>query len=146
MTANNLVGNCTEVETDDDNQVGKVIQTTPQAGTSADKNSTVNIQIGKKASRRPRSRASSARRWDRPSRSSNAAGFTNIQFANGSDQSDTALVSQQDPRPNSEVDDPAGTQITLTTVGVGNNGGNNGGNNNGGIFGGATGTAARTED
>jgi len=29
MTANNLVGQCTEVDTSDPNQAGKVIQTSP---------------------------------------------------------------------------------------------------------------------
>lgn len=69
----------------------------------------------------------------------NAAGFTNIQFANGSDQSDTAVVAQQDPGGGNEVNDPGQTQITLATVSVGggnNNGGNNGG---GGFFGGGNG-------
>ena len=47
MTANNLTGNCSEVETDDANLVGKVVSTDPQAGTQVDKDSTVNIQIGK---------------------------------------------------------------------------------------------------
>ncbi len=45
---------------------------------------------------------------------------------------------QQTPPAGTEVDDPAATQITLTTVG-GNGGGNNGGNNNGGIIGGLRG-------
>lgn len=72
------------------------------------------------------------------------AGFNNIQFANGSDQSDNAIVLQQDPQGNTGVDDPGSTTVTLTTVGNGgNNGGNNGGTN---FFGGVTGTSARTED
>ncbi|MFG2946725.1 Stk1 family PASTA domain-containing Ser/Thr kinase [Streptomyces adustus] len=47
MEANDLTGNCVEVETDDQNQVGKVISTVPERGTQADKGSTVQIQIGK---------------------------------------------------------------------------------------------------
>ncbi|MCT9084088.1 Stk1 family PASTA domain-containing Ser/Thr kinase [Streptomyces fulvoviolaceus] len=142
MTANELVGNCTEVETDDTNLIGKVISTTPGSGTQADKNSAVNIQIGKAADKTEvpnvvGQTVSQARQ------TLNAAGFTNIQFANNSDQSDTALVAQQDPGAGNEVDDPGSTQITLTTVSVGNN---NGGNNGGNIFGGTSGTAARTED
>ncbi|MYS91435.1 MULTISPECIES: Stk1 family PASTA domain-containing Ser/Thr kinase [Streptomyces] len=145
MQASNLVGNCTEVETDDDNQVGKVIATTPQAGTSVDKNSSVNIQIGKKKEQqKTRVPQVVGQTVGQAKQTLAAAGFTNIQFAGGSDQSDTALVSGQDPQGNQEVDDPAGTTITLQTVGFGNNGGNNnGGNGNGGIFGGVTG---RDED
>ncbi|KOU58743.1 serine/threonine protein kinase [Streptomyces sp. MMG1533] len=146
MTANNLVGNCTDVETDDVNQIGKVIQTTPSAGSQADKNSSVNIQVGKAADKTEVPNVV-GQTVGQAKQILNAAGFNNIQFANGSDQSDTAFVSDQDPDPGNEVDDPAGTQITLTTIGVGNNGGNNGGGgNDGNIFGGATGTAARTED
>ncbi|MFB7931743.1 Stk1 family PASTA domain-containing Ser/Thr kinase [Streptomyces sp. NPDC056039] len=141
MTANDLVGNCTEVDTQDDNQVGKVIQTTPQAGSSADKNSSVNIQIGKKEQQKARVPQVVGQTVGQAKQALAAAGFTNIQFANGSDQSDTAIVAGQDPQPNQEVDDPAATTVTLQTVGVG--GGNNGGNGNGGIFGGLNG---RNED
>ena len=76
----------------------------------------------------------------------NQAGFTNIQFEPGSDQSDTALVQDQDPDPGQQVDDPAGTTITLNTVGFNNGGNNNGGGDNGGggIFGGVNGASART--
>ena len=138
MQANNLVGNCTQVETEDTNQIGKVIATSPQAGTQADKGSSVNIQIGKPADKTEvpdvRGRTVAQAR-----QILNAAGFTNIQFANGSDQSDTAVVAQQDPGGGNEVNDPGATQITLATVSVGggnNNGGNNGG---GGFFGGGNG-------
>ena len=140
MTANNLVGNCTEVETDDDSQVGKVIQTTPQAGTSAEKNSSVNIQIGKKKQQQKVKVPQVVGQTVGQAKQILAQqGFTNIQFAGGSDQSDNALVAGQNPGPNQEVDDPAATTITLQTVGVG--GGNNGGNGgNGGIFGGLSGS------
>ncbi|MEV7732077.1 Stk1 family PASTA domain-containing Ser/Thr kinase [Streptomyces sp. NPDC088921] len=136
MQANNLVGNCTQVETDDTNQIGKVIATSPQAGTQVDKNSSVNIQIGK-----PKDKTEvpdvRGRTVAQARQILNSAGFTNIQFANGSDQSDTALVTQQDPGGGNEVDDPGSTQINLITVSVG--GGNNGGNNGGNFFGGAGG-------
>ncbi|MEH0420184.1 Stk1 family PASTA domain-containing Ser/Thr kinase [Streptomyces sp. B21-083] len=137
MQANGLVGECTEVETQDDNQDGKVISTSPTANQEADPGSTVTIQIGKKAE---------VQQTDVPNVTQKtvgeakqilqAAGFNQIQFTNGSDQSDTALVIAQNPQ-GGKVDDPGNTQITLQTVnfGNGNNGGNNGGNNNGGIFG-----------
>ncbi|MFF8394617.1 Stk1 family PASTA domain-containing Ser/Thr kinase [Streptomyces sp. NPDC016172] len=139
MQANNLVGNCTEVETDDDNQVGKVIQTTPQAGTSVDPNSSVNIQIGKKKQQQKVKVPQVVGQTVGQAKQILAqAGFTNIQFAGGSDQSDNARVVAQAPQGDQEVDDPAATTITLQTVGVG--GGNNGGNGNGGIFGGLSGS------
>ncbi|MFJ8782531.1 Stk1 family PASTA domain-containing Ser/Thr kinase [Streptomyces sp. NPDC102476] len=134
MQANNLVGNCTQVETDDPNKIDKVISTTPQAGTQVDKNSSVNIQIGKAKDKTevPDVRGQTVAQ---ARQILNNAGFTNIQFANGSDQSDTALVAQQDPQGGSEVGDPGSTQVNLTTVSVGG-GNNNGGNNGGGFFGG----------
>ncbi|WP_329051906.1 Stk1 family PASTA domain-containing Ser/Thr kinase [Streptomyces violaceus] len=138
MTANNLVGNCTEVDTQDDNQVGKVIATTPQSGSSVDRDSSVNIQIGKKEQQKARVPQVVGQTVGQAKQTLAQAGFTNIQFANGSDQSDTALVAGQDPQGNQEVDDPANTTVTLQTVGVGG-GNNNGGNGNGGIFGGLNG-------
>ncbi|MGW0610404.1 Stk1 family PASTA domain-containing Ser/Thr kinase [Streptomyces sp. NPDC002788] len=145
MEASNLVGNCTEVETDDDNQVGKVIATTPQAGTSVDPNSSVNIQIGKKKEQQKvKVPQVVGQTLGQAKQILAQAGFRTIQFAPGSDQSDNARVIGQNPQGDQEIDDPAGTTITLQTVGVGNNnGGGNGGNGNGGIFGGLTG---RDED
>ncbi|MFJ8634962.1 Stk1 family PASTA domain-containing Ser/Thr kinase [Streptomyces sp. NPDC093568] len=136
MTANNLVGTCTEVETQDPNQVGKVIATSPEAGSEADKNSTVTIQIGKQAQQKTQVPSVVGQTVGQAKQTLAGAGFTNIQFANGSDQSDTAFVTDQDPKGNQQVDDPANTPITLTTVGFGNQGGNNnGGGGDGGIFG-----------
>ncbi|MEV7883799.1 Stk1 family PASTA domain-containing Ser/Thr kinase [Streptomyces sp. NPDC002817] len=144
MTESNLTGNCvTDTETEDDNLVNKVISVDPTAGSSVDKNSTVTIHLGKK-SEKAKVPNVVGRTVQQAKQILQAQGFTNIQFANGSDQSDTAFVSDQDPDADNEVDDPAGTTITLTTVSVGGN--NNGGNGNGGtFFGGTTGTAARTE-
>ncbi|MFE0509248.1 Stk1 family PASTA domain-containing Ser/Thr kinase [Streptomyces sp. NPDC058964] len=138
MTANNLVGNCVEVDTSDPNQVGKVISTDPEANQKVDKNSTVQIQVGKAQQQKTQVPDVRGRTVAVARQMLNAAGFTNIQFADGSDQSDNALVSGQDPKQNQQVDDPASTTITLTTVSFNNN---NGGNNNGGtnIFGGTSG-------
>ncbi|WP_369170680.1 Stk1 family PASTA domain-containing Ser/Thr kinase [Streptomyces sp. R28] len=148
MTANDLVGNCVEAETQDPNQVGKVIAISPQAGTQANKNDTVTLQIGKQAQQKTPVPNVVGQTVGQAKQTLQAAGFTNIQFANGSDQSDTAFVTDQDPKANQQADDPANTQVTLTTLSFGNNGGNNGGggNNDGQIFGGVTGTSARTED
>ncbi|MFJ8154582.1 Stk1 family PASTA domain-containing Ser/Thr kinase [Streptomyces sp. NPDC094468] len=135
MTQNNLVGNCSEVETDDPNLVGKVISTDPQHGTQVDKNSTVNIQIGKAKQQQQTPVPSVVGQTVQQAKQTlQAAGFTNIQF-NG-DNSDNARVIGQDPGANNPVDNPGGTQVTLTTVNVG---GNNGGNGGGGFIGGNNG-------
>lgn len=135
MTQNNLVGNCTEVDTNDSNLVGKVVSTDPQIGTQVDKNSTVNIQIGKSTQVQVPNVVAQTVKNAKTILQQN--GFTNIQFADGSDQSDNAIVTGIDPGAGNTVD-PSNTTITLTTVGTGNN---NGGNNNGGtgFFGGNSG-------
>ncbi|MEV5849521.1 Stk1 family PASTA domain-containing Ser/Thr kinase [Streptomyces sp. NPDC051985] len=135
MTANNLTGNCSEVETDDTNLVGKVVSTDPQAGTQVDKDSTVNIQIGK-AKQQTAVPSVVTQTLKQARQTLQASGFTNIQV-NG-DSSDNAIVASQDPQANTGVNDPGSTTITLTTVSVGNgnNGGNNGGTN---FFGGTSG-------
>ncbi|MFC8090622.1 Stk1 family PASTA domain-containing Ser/Thr kinase [Streptomyces sp. NPDC057301] len=141
MTANNLVGTCTEVETQDPNQVGKVIATSPEANSSADKNSTVTIQIGKAAEQEqvavPTVTQLSLKDAKKALQDAGLA-VGNIQGA----QDDNAIVFTQDPQPNTQV--AKGTAVNL--VAVPGQGGNNGGGDNGGIFGGVTGTSARTED
>ncbi|MFD3927247.1 Stk1 family PASTA domain-containing Ser/Thr kinase [Streptomyces sp. NPDC058614] len=134
MTTNNLVGTCVDVETDDANLVGKVIQTVPAVNSQADPGSNVQIQIGKaKAQTAVPSVVTQTVQQAR--QTLQAAGFNDIEFADGSDQSDNAIVTAQDPVANTPVDDPDNTTVTLTTVSVnGNNGGNNGG-----FFGGSTG-------
>ncbi|MEU6799753.1 Stk1 family PASTA domain-containing Ser/Thr kinase [Streptomyces neyagawaensis] len=147
MEANDLVGTCTDVETDDDNLVGKVIATNPEAGTELNPGDTVTIQIGKKAEEKKTKVPNVVGQTvGQAKQILQQNGFTNIQFAQGSDQSDTALVTDQDPDGGNDAD-PAKTTITLASVSFGgnNNGGNNnGGNNGGGFFGGLTG--ARFED
>ncbi|MFF3000912.1 Stk1 family PASTA domain-containing Ser/Thr kinase [Streptomyces sp. NPDC057950] len=134
MTANNLVGNCTQVDTADDGQVDKVVSTSPQAGSSVDKNSTVNVQIGKKAQAPQKPIPDVRGRTLQEARQIlQQNGFNNIQV-NG-DQNDNARVVAQDPQQGQA--DPNATTINLTTIGGnGNNGGNNGGTN---FFGGVTG-------
>ncbi|MER5409901.1 Stk1 family PASTA domain-containing Ser/Thr kinase [Streptomyces sp. NPDC002769] len=134
MITSNLVGNCTEVETADDAQNGKVVSTSPQAGSSVDKNSTVTIQIGKKAQSPQKDIPNVAGRTLQQARQIlQQNGFNNIQVQG--DQGDNALVVKQDPG-QGQVDPNAA--ITLTTIGGGggNNGGNDGGTN---FFGGVTG-------
>ncbi|MER5525039.1 Stk1 family PASTA domain-containing Ser/Thr kinase [Streptomyces sp. NPDC002677] len=135
MVAAGLTGNCTQVDTTDPNLVNKVVSTDPQPGDQVKKNTAVNIQIGqaKQQTAVPEVRGQTV---SQAKQTLQAAGFTKIQFNGNS--SDDAIVTNEDPQPNTGVDDPGNTTITLTTVG-GNN--NNGGNNNGGtnFFGGTDG-------
>ncbi|MEU0964427.1 Stk1 family PASTA domain-containing Ser/Thr kinase [Streptomyces sp. NPDC005917] len=134
MTANNLTGNCSDVDTTDPNLVNKVVSTNPQAGTQVTKNSTVDIQIGKAKQQTPVPSVF-GKTVQQAKQTLQAAGFTQIQF-NG-DSSDNAIVTAQDPQPTTGVDNPAGTTITLTTVSTGNGNGNGNGGTN--LFGGTGG-------
>ncbi|MDX3690409.1 Stk1 family PASTA domain-containing Ser/Thr kinase [Streptomyces europaeiscabiei] len=139
MEANDLVGTCTEVETDDPNLVGKVVATNPEAGSELNKGDTVTIQIGKAAEKEEQKAKVPnvvGQTVGQAKQILQAAGFNNIQFANGSDQSDTAFVTDQDPDGGNDAD-PAQTTITLASVGFGGNNGNNnnGGSDGGGFFG-----------
>ncbi|WRZ91820.1 Stk1 family PASTA domain-containing Ser/Thr kinase [Streptomyces sp. NBC_01007] len=130
MQANNLVGECVDTDTDDQNLVGKVIQTTPTANTPADPGSKVQIQIGKAKQQQQSAVPSVVGKTVAQARQIlQQQGFNNIQFAPGSDGSDNATVIGQNPNGNTPVDSPDNTTVVLTTVNIGNN---NGGNNNGG--------------
>ncbi|MFE5399422.1 Stk1 family PASTA domain-containing Ser/Thr kinase [Streptomyces sp. NPDC056568] len=137
MQNNDLEATCTDQPTNDPNQVDKVISTTPAANQTVDKGSKVTIVVGKAVQKTkvPEVRTkplAEARQILQQS------GFTNVQVAPGAPGEDNAVVIAMDPQPGTEVDDPAATQITLTTVG-GNGGGNGGGDNGGGIIGGLRG-------
>lgn len=97
MTANNLVGDCSEIDVTDPNQANKVVSTVPSVGSPADKNSRVNIQIGKAATQaQVPNVVTQTVKQARQTLQQN--GFNNIQFADGSDQSDNAIVVGQTPR------------------------------------------------
>ncbi|MEW2401673.1 Stk1 family PASTA domain-containing Ser/Thr kinase [Streptomyces sp. NPDC046862] len=133
MEQNDLTGTCTEVETQDDNLVGKVIATSPAANTQVDKNSTVTIQIGKKAEQETVEvpNVTGQRLKDAKKALEDAGLSVNIQGS----QNDDAIVIAQNPGADNEV--PQGTAVTVQALDQGgNNGGNNGG---GGFFGGGTG-------
>ncbi|MBZ9640013.1 Stk1 family PASTA domain-containing Ser/Thr kinase [Streptomyces sp. PSKA30] len=132
LEGSNLTGTCTDTPTTDPNQDGKVIEITPSPGSQVDKNSVVAMKVGK-LQQKTQVPSVVTRTVAEARQILQQAGFTNIQIAQGSDGSDTATVTGQDPQPNTEVDDPAATPITLTTINFGNN---NGGNGNGGIIGG----------
>ncbi|WP_121748047.1 Stk1 family PASTA domain-containing Ser/Thr kinase [Streptomyces sp. E2N166] len=137
MESSDLEATCTDQPTNDPNQVDKVLSTTPQGGQQVDKGSKVTIVVGKAVEKTkvPEVRAKSLAEARQILQQS---GFTNVQVTPGAPGDDNATVIAMNPQPGTEVDDPAATPITLTTVG-GNGGGDNGGNNNGGIIGGLRG-------
>ncbi|CAL9498998.1 Stk1 family PASTA domain-containing Ser/Thr kinase [Streptomyces sp. enrichment culture] len=132
LQSSNLTGSCEEVPVTDDNQNGKVIETVPTAGTPVDPGSNVVIKIGKKEKTEVQVPEVRGRSVAEARQILNQQGFTNIQFAPGSDSSDAAIVVDQDPKPGDKTDDPAGKQITLTTIGGQQNGGGNGNGGGGG--------------
>ncbi|MEU1038216.1 Stk1 family PASTA domain-containing Ser/Thr kinase [Streptomyces sp. NPDC005551] len=141
MQANNLVGECQEVETDDASKVGKVIQTAPSANSQADPGTKVTIQIGKAAEKQKVAvPALTGQRLKDAKKALEGAGLQ-VGNVNGSSD-DNAIVLVTDPGAGSQVDQ--GTAINLNTTGGG--GDNGGGNGNGGLFGGIDGTLFRTED
>ncbi|MGI5376760.1 Stk1 family PASTA domain-containing Ser/Thr kinase [Streptomyces sp. CA-251387] len=142
MSANELVGNCVEVETQDPNQVGKVIDTNPAIGTQIPKNSQVEIRIGKAAEQEQVPVPTVTQLTVKDAKKALQDVGLTVGNITGS-QNDQAIVFQQDPQPNTQV--AKGTAVNLVAFDQGGN--NNGGGDNGGqIFGGVTGTSARTED
>ncbi|WP_338698441.1 Stk1 family PASTA domain-containing Ser/Thr kinase [Streptomyces sp. Q6] len=131
LQASNLKASCTEVE-NADATAGMVFEQNLEAGSQADPGSTVQLKVAKAAAQTPVPSVVGQTVKD-AKKILQQAGFKNVQFADGSDQSDQARVLTQDPAANTPSD-PAGTTVTLTTVNTGGN--NNGGNDNGGLFGG----------
>ncbi|MFG2573522.1 Stk1 family PASTA domain-containing Ser/Thr kinase [Streptomyces sp. NPDC048481] len=134
MEQNELKGNCVDVDTQDPNQVGKVVQTVPSIGSQADKGSTVQIQIGK--STQPEQvqvpgNLQGMSLKDAKQALKNAG--LNVGNIAGS-QDDDAQVISSDPGPGSTVN--KGQAVNLIAIKNGGNGGNNGG---GGFFGGGGG-------
>ncbi|MEU9730973.1 Stk1 family PASTA domain-containing Ser/Thr kinase [Streptomyces sp. NPDC048002] len=140
MTENGLVGECSEVDTQDANQVGKVIQTTPSAGQEADPGSKVNIQVGKQANEQVQVPQIQGQKLKDAKNALTQAGLV-VGTITGS-QDDNATVFNSDPAPGSTVNKGQ----TVNLVALAGNGGGNGGNDDGGIFGGVNGVAHRTEN
>lgn len=132
MEQNDLKGNCVEVDTQDQNQVGKVIQTVPSIGSQADKGSTVQIQIGKSTQTQVPSNLQGLSLKDAKKALQDAG--LNVGNVTGS-QDDDAQVISSDPAPGSTVN--RGQTVNLVAFKNGNdNGGNNGGTT---FFGGTSG-------
>ncbi|GGX93772.1 Stk1 family PASTA domain-containing Ser/Thr kinase [Streptomyces minutiscleroticus] len=133
MEANGLVGNCTDVESDSV-EAGKVITTSPEAGSKVDKNTPVSIQVAKAPEKVAVPEVRTQRLKD--ARKTIEGAGLKVGSINGP-QDDNAIVIATDPGGSNQV--AKGTAVNLTTAG-GDNGGDSGGNDNGGgFFGGLTG-------
>ncbi|MDQ1027778.1 beta-lactam-binding protein with PASTA domain/serine/threonine protein kinase [Streptomyces umbrinus] len=132
MEQNDLKGTCTDVETDDDNLVGKVVATSPTANSSADPGSTVNIQIGKAAEEEEEFAMPKVTQMTL-AQAKQVLAQNNLQLGNiqGS-QDDNAIVLASNPQEGQQV--KAGDRVNLGTIDAGQQ--NNGGNGNGGLIGG----------
>jgi eukaryotic-like serine/threonine-protein kinase len=126
MQQNGLKGDCVEVDTQDQNQVGKVIQTVPSIGSQADKGSKVQIQIGKSTQTQVPGNLQGMSLKD-AKKALRDAGL-NVGNIAGS-QEDDAQVVNSDPAPGSTVN--RGQTVNLFAF---KNGNNNGGDNGGGGF------------
>ncbi|MGW5123620.1 Stk1 family PASTA domain-containing Ser/Thr kinase [Streptomyces sp. NPDC004069] len=130
MQQNGLTGECSDTPVNDPNQDNKVVSTVPGPNQQVDKGSKVTINIGRLQQEKKKVPNVRNRTVGEAKQILGAEGFTNIQFAEGSNPDDNARVVNQDPGPGQEVDDP-NAPITLTSIDIGNNG-----NGNGGFFGG----------
>ncbi|MFD9391444.1 Stk1 family PASTA domain-containing Ser/Thr kinase [Streptomyces sp. NPDC060000] len=131
MEQNDLKGNCVEVDTQDQNQVGKVIQTVPSIGSQADKGSTVQIQIGRSTQTQVPNNLQGLSVKDAKKALQDAG--LNVGSITGNSDDDAQVISS-DPAPGSTVN--KGQTVNLIAV---KNGNNNGGNNGGTNFFGGTG-------
>ncbi|MCB5909379.1 Stk1 family PASTA domain-containing Ser/Thr kinase [Streptomyces pinistramenti] len=117
-----------EQDVSDPAQVGKVTAMNPPGTTEVEKNSMVTLTVGKAAAQTPVPSVLGQKVKD-AKKALEQAGFTNVQFADGSSDDDNAHVVSQDPA-GQTPSDPKSTTVTLTTIGGGGNG-----NEDGGLFG-----------
>ncbi|MCX4907187.1 Stk1 family PASTA domain-containing Ser/Thr kinase [Streptomyces sp. NBC_00878] len=140
MEQNDLKGTCNDVETDDQNLVGKVIATVPAANSQADPGDTVTIQIGKAAEEQKFAMPKVTQLTLAQAKQVLAQNQLQLGNIQGS-QDDNSIVLASNPQEGQQV--KAGDKVTLGTVDAGQQ--NNGGNGNGGLFGGTSGVV-RSED
>jgi serine/threonine-protein kinase len=135
LQGSNLTGTCSDVDTNDPNQIGKVIKITPDVGTQVKKGSTVNLQIGKQPQNTTVTVPNiNGQKLKDVKQALKQAG---LQVGNiAGSQDDNATVFGSNPGQGSQVNQ--GTPVNLFTADQGGNGGNNGGNG-GGFFGGVPG-------
>ncbi|WP_413758168.1 Stk1 family PASTA domain-containing Ser/Thr kinase [Streptomyces sp. MMBL 11-3] len=140
MQQNDLTGNCTEVETDDENLVGKVVATSPQAGSPVDPGSTVTIQIGKAKKEEPQPEKFAMPKVTQMTlgQAKQVLAQSQLQVGNiNGSQDDNSVVIASDPGQGNEV--KAGDKVNLVTIGAGGNNNGGGDNGGGGFLGGAGG-------
>ncbi|MEU8959424.1 Stk1 family PASTA domain-containing Ser/Thr kinase [Streptomyces sp. NPDC048518] len=127
IEANDLVAQREDVASEEV-EAGKVIQTTPSAGSSADPGSTVTVQVAKKAEESTVPQLAGQKLKD-ARKAIEDAGLS-VGTINGP-QDDDALVYMSQPRAGEKA--APGSAVTLTTVGGNGNGnGGNGGGDQGG--------------
>ncbi|MFI7103838.1 Stk1 family PASTA domain-containing Ser/Thr kinase [Streptomyces sp. NPDC050161] len=114
-----------EQDVSDPAQVGKVTAMNPPGTTEVDKNSMVTLTVGKAAAQTPVPNVVTQKVKD-AKKALEQAGFTNIQFADGSSDDDNARVMSQDPA-GQTPSDPKSTTVTLTTIGGGGDDNDDGG-------------------
>ncbi|MEV7194999.1 Stk1 family PASTA domain-containing Ser/Thr kinase [Streptomyces sp. NPDC093510] len=120
---------------------GKVIKTTPTAGTPTDPGSTVNVQVAKEAEEATTVPPLTGQKLKDARKAIEDAGLS-VGTITGP-QDDDALVVLSTPNAGQEAE--PGTAVNLTTAGGGGDNGNNGGGGNGG-FGGIIGGMANRDD
>ncbi|MGW0823842.1 Stk1 family PASTA domain-containing Ser/Thr kinase [Streptomyces sp. NPDC002845] len=142
MQENDLVGTCVEVETEDENLVGTVITTDPAPGAEVEKNSQVQIRIGKQAEQEAVTVPNVVgQTFKNAKKILEDAGLA---VGNVNSDDENALVFDQDPDAGSQVAE--GTPVNMTTVGQSDDGGNGNGGGGGFFgFGDVSGTALRNE-
>ncbi|ROQ81345.1 serine/threonine-protein kinase [Streptomyces sp. CEV 2-1] len=123
-------------EQDSEKPANEVVGQNPAAYTKAGKDTSIILKVSK-GPPEPTTKPVPEVRTTKVSEAKqilNDAGFTNIQFAEGSSDNDNARVTGIDPQPNTQAD-PANTTVTLTTMG-----GDGPGGGDGNIFGGPSGS------
>ncbi|MFE7661150.1 Stk1 family PASTA domain-containing Ser/Thr kinase [Streptomyces celluloflavus] len=119
-----------EQEVSDPSQVGKVTAMDPGANSQVENNSTVTLTVGKAAAQTPVPSVVGQSLKD-AKKALQQAGYTNIQFADGSPQDKKARVIAQDPTGGTPAD-PKSTTVKLTTISIGGDDNNNGDESDGG--------------
>ncbi|MDP5313228.1 Stk1 family PASTA domain-containing Ser/Thr kinase [Streptomyces poriferorum] len=110
-------------EVDSDKPAGEVVEQNPVANEKVGKDTSIILKVSK-GPPQPATVPVPDVRMKPVSQAKQelaAAGFTNIQFAEGNSGDDNAIVTGSDPQPNTQAD-PAATTITLTTMGGNGNG------------------------
>ncbi|SBT94887.1 serine/threonine protein kinase [Streptomyces sp. DI166] len=131
MEENDLVGECTDVETQDPNQVGKVIATTPGSGQQAVPGSKVTIQIGKA----PENQQVQVPNLQGQKLKDAKKALTDLGLVVGNitgSQDDNATVFSTNPGAGNTVNKGQRVDLVAFDGGPGGNGGNGG---DGGLFG-----------